>query len=419
MALLFYHIFLGAYFIGVRLFSWKSKKAQLWLAGRRNLLPKLQKWKNTLDPNDKVIWMHCASLGEFEQGRPILENIKNQYPNYKILLTFFSPSGYEVRKNYAGADAIFYLPLDGKFTSAKFIEIVKPSLVIWVKYEYWYYYLTVLKQKNIPVVLVSAIFRESQPFFKWYGKFWKKILLSFKQIFVQDENSVLLLNNIGFDSNIEIAGDTRFDRVIDIAEKKEPINEKLIQFCENNFVIVAGSTWEEDEETLVHYARTHAHIKFIIAPHEIDAERLKDIKKIFKNAIYFSDFVNNDTTAQVIIIDNIGMLAILYQLADITYIGGGFNDTGIHNVLEAAVFGKPVIFGPIYEKFSEAISLIEKGGAFSVANALELESLLDKFISDEKMLKNAAYQSIKYVYANKGATNKIVQYLQANRLLTN
>jgi 3-deoxy-D-manno-octulosonic-acid transferase len=419
LALFFYNIFLGLYFLGVRLVSWRNQKARLWLAGRRGIFDKLQQWKKSFSVDEKIIWMHCASLGEFEQGRPIIESIKAQYPSYKILITFFSPSGYEVRKNYSGADGIFYLPLDGKKNANKFIDIVNPSLVIWVKYEYWYYYLTLLKKKNIPVVLVSAIFREDQPFFKWYGGLWKKIVQSFEKIFVQNETSLSLLKTIDVHENASLAGDTRFDRVISIAENKTALPDAVFQFCKNKKVIVAGSTWEEDEEELVHYARMHEEIKFIIAPHEIDSERLLDIKKMFKNAIYFSEFLQGNTDAQVIIIDNIGMLSSLYELADVTYIGGGFNDSGIHNILEAAVYGKPIVFGPEYEKFTEAVDLIDKEGAFSIENALELERLLDKLLKDEAYLINISAVSKKYVYEKQGATNLIVQYLYEKRLLTN
>jgi 3-deoxy-D-manno-octulosonic-acid transferase len=419
LALFFYNIFLGLYFLGVRLVSWRNQKARLWLVGRRGIFDKLQQWKKSFSVTEKIIWMHCASLGEFEQGRPIIESIKAQYPSYKILLTFFSPSGYEVRKNYSGADGIFYLPLDGKKKANKFIDIVNPSLVIWVKYEYWYYYLTLLKKKNIPVVLVSAIFREDQPFFKWYGGLWKKIVQSFEKIFVQNETSLSLLKTVDVHENASLAGDTRFDRVISIVENKTALPDALFQFCKNKKVIVAGSTWEEDEEELVHYARMHEEIKFIIAPHEIDSERLLDIQKMFKNAIYFSEFIQGNVDAQVIIIDNIGMLSSLYELADVSYIGGGFNDSGIHNILEAAVYGKPIIFGPEYEKFTEALDLVDKEGAFSIENALELERLLDKLLQDEALLKNTSAISKKYVYEKQGATNIIVNYLYEKRLLIN
>lgn len=363
--------------------------------------------------------MHCASLGEFEQGRPIIEKLKYNYPSHKILLTFFSPSGYEIRKNYSGADGIFYLPLDGKVSAEKFISIVNPVLVVWVKYEYWFYYLTLLKQKNIPVILVSAIFRESQPFFKWYGGLWKKILQSFENIFVQNEDSVSLLKTIDLAGNVTVTGDTRFDRVVDIATVKLPLPSQIAHFCIDKKVIVAGSTWQEDEEEIVHYAKMHGDIKFIIAPHEIDKERLDDIKKLFPNAVFYSEFIAGKHEAQTIIIDNIGMLSKLYQLATVAYIGGGFNDSGIHNILEAAVYGKPIIFGPAYEKFVEANDLINREGAFSIENALELEALLDKFFSNDEFLKNASRICKDYVYENRGATNKIMEYIYANRLLTN
>jgi 3-deoxy-D-manno-octulosonic-acid transferase len=409
LALFFYNIFLGLYFLAVRLLSWKSKKARLWLAGRRNLFTEIKVWGNKIDSTEKIIWVQCASLGEFEQGRPIIEKIKEKYPSHKILLTFFSPSGYEIRKNYNKADAVFYLPMDSKKNAEQFIDIIKPSLVIWIKYEYWYYYLTTLKAQNIPVILVSAIFREHQPFFKWYGSLWRKILSSFNKIFVQNKNSVTLLKSIGFADNVILAGDTRFDRVIDIAENKTPLPNELTKFCGDNKVIVAGSTWEEDEEILVHYARSHENVKFIIAPHEIDDEHINEIEKLFKNAVRYSDFIMGKPAEQIIIIDNIGMLSKLYQLASVAYIGGGFNDSGIHNILEAAVYGKPIIFGTEYEKFKEAINLVELEGAFTIDNALQLEVLLGKLLIDEQLLKNTGNICEQYVYAQKGATEKIIK----------
>jgi 3-deoxy-D-manno-octulosonic-acid transferase len=408
LALFCYNIFLLLYFLGIRLLSWKNKKARLWLAGRRNVFADLSNWRNKIEPSTKIIWVHCASLGEFEQGRPVIEKLKENYPHHKILLTFFSPSGYEIRKTYNKVDAVFYLPLDGKTNAEQFIDIIKPSLVIWIKYEYWYYYLTTLKAQNIPVILVSAIFREHQPFFKWYGSLWRKILSSFNKIFVQNENSVTLLKNIGFADNVILVGDTRFDRVIDIAENKTPLPNELTKFYGDNKVIVAGSTWEEDEEILVHYARSHEDVKFIIAPHEIDEEHISEIEKLFKNAVRYSDFMMGKPAEQIIIIDNIGMLSKLYQLASVAYIGGGFNDSGIHNILEAAVYGKPIIFGTEYEKFKEAINLVELEGAFTIDNALQIEMLLGKLLSDETVLKNTGNICKKYVYEQKGATEKII-----------
>lgn len=411
MGLLFYNIFLRLYIFGVRIASLKSKKAKYWLNGRTSIFTDLATWREKIGLSEKLIWMHCASLGEFEQGRPVIEKIKLQYPTHKIVLTFFSPSGYEIRKNYNKVDAVFYLPMDGKKNAKQFVDIVNPSLVIWVKYEYWFYYLTTLKERNIPIVLVSAIFRNTQPFFKWYGALWKKILSCFDMIFVQNENSILLLNTIGISSNVLLAGDTRFDRVIDIAENRIALPKALLQFCENKKVIVAGSTWEDDEQVMVHYARSHKHVQFIIAPHETDDERIVEIEKLFVGAVRYSDFIAGKEAAQVIIIDNVGMLSRLYELATIAYIGGGFNDSGIHNILEAAVYGKPIIFGEAYEKFKEAVYLVDMEAAFSIDNAVGLESLLEKLLDDDNALEKAGDISKKYVYNQQGATQKIIQYL--------
>ena len=419
MALFLYNLFLIFYKTGIKVASLKSNKAKLWLAGRENIFTKLEQWRSQLPEDQKIIWMHCASLGEFEQGRPLLEKFRENNTDHKIVLTFFSPSGYEVRKNYKGVDEVFYLPIDSKINAQKFITTLKPTLVVWVKYEYWFYYLTALKKKNIPVILISAVFRKSQPFFKWYGKMWKQILQSFDKIFVQNTESVSLLQTIGFAQNTAVIGDTRFDSVIDIAKKNAPLPDVLLNFVKNSKVIIAGSTWEEDEEELVHYANTNKQIKFIIAPHEIDEERIADLKKLFKNSILFSQLTDTYVNEQVVIIDNVGMLASLYRLADVAYIGGGFNDSGIHNILEAAVFGKPLIFGPVYDKFIEATQLVEAGGAFSFTNALELEELLHRLLKDEVFSQIAGEVCKNFVYKNGGATNKIMEYLYEKRLFTN
>ncbi len=410
MTAFFYNTFLRLYVFGVRITSLKSQKATLWLKGRATIFTDLAVWRAKIGEVEKLIWVHCASLGEFEQGRPVIEKIKAHYPTHKILLTFFSPSGFEVRKNYNKVDGVFYLPIDGKKNAQQFIDIVKPDLVVWVKYEYWFYYLSTLKERNIRVILVSAIFRNTQPFFKWYGGFWKKILRCFDKIFVQNENSVLLLKSIGFDEDVILAGDTRFDRVIDIAENKTALPNELLQFCENKKVLVAGSTWEEDEQLLVHYSRTHKDVKFIIAPHETDDERITEIEKLFAGAVRYSDFMAGKEAAQVIIIDNVGMLSKLYDLATVAYIGGGFNDSGIHNILEAAVYGKPIIFATEYEKFKEAVDLVDAEAAFSVDSAIALEALLDKLLADNITSQNAGNICKKYVYEKQGATNKIMEY---------
>jgi len=408
--------------MGAILLSPWNKKAARWLNGRKGIFNQV---KASIGSNTApVIWMHCASLGEFEQGRPLLEYLEKTYPTHKIFLSFFSPSGYEIRKDFNGADYVFYLPMDSAANAIQLLDLVKPQLVLWVKYEYWYYYLHEIKRRNIPLLLVSGVFREGQPFFKYYGSFHRKMLGCFSHIFVQNEEAKKLLGAIGFSENVTTTGDTRFDRVIDIAENFQAISI-IESFIQGNQVIVAGSTWEEDEEELDHYANTHPELKFIIAPHEIDEEHLMDIEKLFQQSIRFSKWkeiaVNNPEgiSKNVLIIDNIGMLASLYKYATITYVGGGFGDDGVHNVLEAAVYGKPVIFGPVYEKFREAVELEEEGGAYSIENALELEELLNKLLVNTLECYNAGTASGNYVYSNKGATEKILSFIQENRLLTN
>jgi len=411
----FYNIFLGLYLAGVKLLSIWNPKARLWLSGRKKF-PVI----DDLQAGKPVTWMHCASLGEFEQGRPVLELIRIQYPNTVIVLTFFSPSGYEAQKNYKGADHIFYLPMDSAINARQFIDAVQPTLVLWVKYEYWFYYLTELKKRAIPTLLISGIFREDQPFFKWYGGLWEKILGSFSHFFVQNEESKKLLSTLDITENITISGDTRFDRVIAIAEKFEPV-AGIEQFCGNSKVIVAGSTWEDDEAELIHYVKANPHIKFIIAPHEIGADNIKDVQKEFPYAILYSALnelqKEGAVNSNCLIIDNIGMLSRLYKYADITYVGGAFGE-GLHNILEAAVYGKPVLFGSDYDKYAEAIDLIDCGGAISIDNALELEEIINKLLANEGELRSAGDAAKNYVYAKKGATEKIIQHIQEKRLLT-
>ncbi len=423
MAILLYRLFLWLYKCGAIVLSPFNEKAKRWLSGRKNVFDKLAAF--TAVNQKKIIWFHCASLGEFEQARPLIENIRAQYPGYSILLSFFSPSGYEIRKDYKGADYVTYLPMDSAGNAKKFLSLVKPVLVIWVKYEYWHFYLQQIKQQNISLLLVSGIFRESQPFFKSWGSFHKNMLSCFTSMFVQNQDSKKLLGSIGFSDNVVVSGDTRFDRVIEIASQFENI-PSIEAFIASSPVIVAGSTWEEDEEELDHFANTHPEIKFIIAPHEIDEEHLKEIEKLFHNSVRYSQFIKNDKTPadqnkkiNTLVIDNIGLLARLYKYATIAYIGGGFGDDGVHNVLEAAVYSKPIIFGPVYEKFAEAVGLIEVEGAFDIENALELEEKLLFLLKDENAYKAACQASGNFVYANKGATEKIMNYIQEKRLLTN
>ena len=362
------------------------------------------------------IWMHCSSLGEFEQGRPLVEALLKAYPSYPLIVTFFSPSGYEIRKDYKPADRVLYLPMDGKENAAAFVRNINPAIVIWVKYEYWYYYLTTLKNRKIPVLLISGIFRNDQPFFKWYSKPWLKMLSCFNHLFVQNRESLELLTSINAADNVSVTGDTRFDRVIDIAALNMS-NEKIEQFCANQQVIVAGSTWEEDEDELNHYSKVYPEIKFIIAPHEIDPQNLNDVKKKFPGSQFYSQY-NGEANVHIIIIDNIGMLSALYKYATITYVGGGFRDSGIHNILEASVYGKPVVFGPVYQKSEEARALIEKGGAFTIKCALELESLLNSLLTDATLLRKSGDIASEYVLSQKGATGKILNYIEEKRLLT-
>lgn len=414
-----YNLFLLLYSTGIRIASAWNPKAKKWLSGRKDIFAEINSKLQT--SNSKPVWMHCASLGEFEQGRPLLEELKIKNEELKIVLTFFSPSGYEVMKDYKGADHIFYLPMDSSVNAKKFLDAVDPCLVLWVKYEYWFYYLQEIKERKIPVLLVSGIFRENQPFFKWYGAIWKQMLQSFTHFFVQNDASKQLLEQLGFSGNVSINGDTRFDRVIEIAEKYQPI-PFIEDFCGDDIVIVAGSTWEEDEIELLHFVKQHPQIKFIIAPHEIDAENLKGVKQAFINAVFYSELVQTSNvkpeTSNILIIDNVGMLARLYKYATVAYIGGGFGEDGVHNVLEAAVYGKPVLFGPVYEKFIEATGLVDAGGGISVDGLIKLEDILNSLIGDEGERKKRGEAAKNYVYANAGASKKIIRFIQENRLLT-
>jgi 3-deoxy-D-manno-octulosonic-acid transferase len=419
-----YQLFVFLYPKAAWLISWKNDKAKKWVAGRRGAFKGLSDF--FFQQKKPVIWIHCASLGEFEQGRPILESIKQGYPNYQILLTFFSPSGYQVRKNYPQADFISYLPMDSAKNANRFFNIVQPSLIIFIKYEFWHYYCKEASERKIPLLLASGIFREDQIFFKWYGGFYRNILANFSYLFVQDEQSALLLRQIGLLDKTLISGDTRFDRVLAIREQFEPI-QIIENFCKDTVTIVAGSTWTEDDEELDHFINEHPNIKCIIAPHEIEAERLEECKALYKRSMLLSEYEQSFTgeeqaikEPQVLIIDNYGMLTRLYHYATICLVGGGFGGDGVHNVLEAAVYGKPVIIGPVYEKYIEAVDLIENGGCIAVENALELEeTLLQLLDAENPNYQNSAKAAKEYVYANAGATNKILTHIQAKRLLTN
>ena len=415
MAIFFYNVFLLLYRAGIDIASLWNSKAKLWVNGRKDIFQEL---KSKLEnKNSKITWFHCSSLGEFEQGRPVIEKLKSQYPDSKILLTFFSPSGYEIRKDYKGADWVFYLPLDSKNNATRFLDTVHPSLVVFVKYDYWYYYLTGCKKKDIPLLLISGIFRKDQPFFKRYGSLHRRMLKRFTHFFVQDKESLGLLQSINI-NNATIAGDTRFDRVWEIAENFKPI-EGIERFCGNSPVLVAGSTWPEDEKIIENAMTNFPQLKLIIAPHEIDNEHIDQLKSLFPEAVLYSQLIaQNSKPSTVLIIDNIGMLSRLYYYSTVTYIGGGFNK-GIHNTLEAAVYGKPVLFGPNYKKFKEAGGLIESGGGICVSTSAELLAVLQKFINNKNELEVSSKNSFDFVKQNRGATGNILHYIEVNRLLTN
>jgi len=416
----FYQLFILLYPLAAKLIAPFNSKARLWVLGRKHIFSELSKvFVNEKRP---VIWIHCSSLGEFEQGLPVAEQLKKTYSTHFILITFFSPSGYSVQKNNLVANYISYLPMDSKKNASKFIQIVQPKLTIFIKYEFWHYYLDALNTKNIPTLLVSAIFRKEQVFFKSYGQFYQKILSNFSYFFVQDDASKLLLESIGFNKNIAITGDTRFDRVLEIANQFKP-NNIIEKFCNKDLIIIAGSTWSEDDKALHHFSIANKDIKFIIAPHEIEKERLNECLQFYPDAILYSNYQiaiteNSNKSYRTLVIDNMGMLSSLYRYANIAFIGGGFTEEGVHNTLEAAVYGVPVVFGPVYDKYLEAINLIEIGGAFTAFDLFELEIIFNDLLSDHQKRKTAGTAALQFVVDQSGSTNKIMDYIQENRLLT-
>lgn len=411
---LLYDLGIRLYGLLLRIISPFNPKAKLWVEGRKDILNRINQ---TVEKGQKYIWFHFASLGEFEQGRAVLEQIKKRFPQEKIIITFFSPSGYEIRKNTALADYVFYLPEDTAKNAKAFIDIIQPKFVIFTKYEYWYHYFKELKKQNIRLLMISAIFREEQIFFQTYGGFFRSILRNVTYFFAQNMDSVHMLKWINI-TNAGLAGDTRFDRVVDLAARHQPI-EQVAKFCANKRILVAGSTWRPDEELLKQLAEDYGHWKFILAPHEIHSAHIDDLVKLFGEVILFSKFdtYSEDTilNSQILIIDNIGMLSSLYYYADITYIGGGFG-AGIHNTLEAATYGKPVIFGPKYDKFQEAIDLITLMAGFSITNYNELKQVFVS-LQDEYFLKDASEAARKYVQQRAGATQIIMKYLETEKLL--
>lgn len=396
----------------LRILSHIHPKAKLFVEGRKTLF---QDIKSKVDPSDCPIWFHFASLGEFEQGRSVLEAVKSKYPLKKILITFYSPSGYEIRKNTDLADYVFYLPVDTGPNARYFIDLVNPSLVIFTKYEYWFHFFNELDKRDIPLLMISAIYRPDQVFFKPWGRFFIQTLKKVNYFFVQNAESLDLLKRIGL-KNASIAGDTRFDRVNELARHPVVVSH-IEEFLQGSPCLVAGSTWKADEE-LLSQIYTSLDMKMIIAPHEVFADHIQEIQQLFPDHVLYSKLKDNKSSqhsAQVLIIDGIGILSYLYRYARVTYIGGGFG-TGIHNTLEAATYGKPIIFGPNYYKFQEAKDLIEKGAAFSIKNVEELRTVLSALENKEK-LDFASREAASYVKSNSGATDVILKYIEMNRWL--
>ena len=416
-----YNLIIYVYLLGVAIYSRFNEKVRKMWRGERDAFRVL---KEKVDPDAKYVWFHAASLGEFEQGRPLMEQLRKEHPEYKILLTFFSPSGYEVRKNYEGADIITYLPLDTITNARRFLRLIRPVMAFFIKYEFWYNYLHILKHRNVPVYSVSSIFRPDQVFFKWYGRQYGRVLNCFTHFFVQNEISKELLAKIGL-HNVSIVGDTRFDRVLQIKEaaKQLPIVEDFIEERgkrkeERDYqkpkVFVAGSSWPPDEEIFIKYFNEHRDWKLIIAPHVIGEDHLKQIEKLLEDreVIRYSEYSENSecseklANAEVLIVNCFGLLSSIYHYGDVAYVGGGFG-VGIHNLLEAAVWDVPVFFGPNNQRFQEAQGLKTSGG-FEITNYADFKQLMDRFIADEVYLKEQGRLAGQYVKGKAGATKEVL-----------
>lgn len=404
-----YNIAISIYAFFIRLIAPFHKKAKQMIKGHSDTFVILKK---QIDPNSKYVWFHVASLGEYEQALPMIETIRKEKPTYKIMLSFFSPSGYEVQKNNTLVDIVCYLPFDTKANVKRFLDLAQPQIAIFVKYEFWYNFIHELYSREIPVYLISAVFRPNQMFFKPWGGVFKKMLNYYAQIFVQDKESKRLINQKGL-NNVTVMGDTRMDRVIKIKENalQLPIVEKFATPKNNKSVLVAGSTWPEDETLLINYFNKHAYLKLIIAPHLIDEAHLKQIEmKLKRPSIRYSQTHSANIKLldyDCLIIDNFGLLSSIYRYGQIAYIGGGFG-AGIHNLPEAAVHGIPVIFGPNNKKFIEAKELLNIGGGFTINNEADLNKTLKQFVTCPEDLEIAGEKATEYIYTNAGATKKIV-----------
>lgn len=405
MVKVLYNLGMLIYHFGVWVASFWNEKASKFCKGRQGVLEFLAE---RIDKDSQYVWVHAASLGEFEQGRPIIEKLRQLKPEYKIVLTFFSPSGYEVRKNYEGADVVCYLPIDTSWSANKFLDTVNPSYAIFIKYEFWMNYIVGLKRRRIPTYIVSAIFRPNQVFFKWYGVWYRKVLHCFTHLFVQNQVSLDLLSSIGV-KNVSLSGDTRFDRVADIAVKSKEL-PIVSAFAQGSKVIVAGSSWPKDEDILCDYFNNHPEVKMILAPHEIHQAHLDSIVSKLKRPYVFYKDTDEAAAAKAdcLIINCFGLLSSIYKYGEVAYIGGGFG-VGIHNTLEAAVYGMPVLFGPNYGRFQEAVDMVKRGGAFSIQSNGEYNELMDSLLAENSsLLKSASAQTADYVNENRGATERIV-----------
>ena len=389
-----------------------SPKMRLFVDGRKSVFQTLT---TKVQASDKTIWFHAASLGEYEQGLPVIEAIKKQFTSHKIVVTFFSPSGYEVRKNNAIADVTVYLPLDTISNAKQFIKLVHPEMAFFIKYEYWPNYLNELKNQNIKTYLISGILRENQTFFKWYGGFYRNALKTFDYFFVQNESSKKLLQSIGF-NNVKVSGDTRFDRVVSILKRDNSL-DFIEQFKDNKTTIVIGSSWPKDESLLVNYINQSLDdVKFIIAPHNIKSEQIQELKNaISKKIIIFSDVETRLIAPlqenNVFIIDTIGILTNIYSYADIAYVGGGFGNPGVHNILEPATFGVPVVIGPNYSHFAEATALVNMEGCISIQNQNQLNETLDLLLQNKDERLEKGHVCSTFVQMNKGATQTIMNHI--------
>lgn len=402
-----YNLIIALYDLAVHIISPFSRKPRKMMKGHWVVYELL---RQQLEPGYRYIWFHAASLGEFEQGRPLMEKIRASYPEYKLLLTFFSPSGYEVRKNYRGADIVCYLPFDKPRNVKKFLDLVNPCMAFFIKYEFWKNYLDELHSRHIPVYSVSSIFRKGQIFFKWYGGTYRNVLRNFDYLFVQNERSKRFLAKIGINRAM-VVGDTRFDRVLQIRQEAKEL--PLVELFKGKaMTFVAGSSWQPDEDLFIEYFNTHPEMKLIIAPHVIDENHLVEIVSKLKRPYvrYSRADEKNVLKADCLIIDCFGLLSSIYRYGEIAYIGGGFG-VGIHNTLEAAVYGIPVIFGPKYQKFQEAVQLIENKGAYCIKNYVELKVLLDRLMADDEFLRDTGYRAGSYVTDNAGATDKILSVI--------